>query len=106
MYALTGTASDAENVWTNNTRWKRGSRHSGVEFVLTVGPDRFRVRSEGRASDVVPGSRLTATGSLALIGEYEWKDFELPDIRADWLVTSVVDLPDGDIKVALPCVSG
>ena len=101
VYALTGTASDAQDVWTNTTRWRRGSQHAGVEFVLTVGRDRFQVQTEGRASDVVTGSRLTATGSLALVGEYEWDAFELADTRADWLVTKVVDLPRGDIEVEL-----
>ncbi len=104
MYSLTGTASDAADVWTNTTRsrWRRGSNeHSGVEFVLAVGPDRFLVSCDGRAADVGTGSRLTATGRLALIGEYEWEGFELTDTRADWLVTEVVDLPDGDTKLAL-----
>lgn len=100
VYALTGTASDAQDFWTNTKRWGRG-QHSGAEFVLTVGADRFQVHFLGHASDVVSGSRVTATGGLSLVGEYEWDGFELTDTRADWLVTKVVDLPDGDIMVEL-----
>ena len=100
VYAVTGTASDAQDVWTNTKRWGRG-QHSGAEFVLTAGADRFQVQFDGHASDVVTGSRVTATGGLELVGEYEWDDFELTDTRADWLVTEIVDVPGGDIKVEL-----
>jgi hypothetical protein len=100
-YVLTGIASDARDVWTNTTRWRRGRRHAGAELVLTVGPDRFHISFEGHASDVVPGSRLTATGDLALVADDEWDAFELADTRADWLVRKVVDLRGGDMKVQL-----
>lgn len=69
--------------------------------MVTAGTDRFQVQFDGTASDVTVGSRVTVTGTLELVGDYERDAFGLSDTRADWLVTDVVDLPDGDIRVAL-----
>jgi hypothetical protein len=100
VYAVTGIASNPKDVSTNTKRWGRGVR-SGAEFVLLFGADQFQVQFDGRASEVPPESRVTVTGGLELVGEYEWDAFELRDTRADWLVTKVVALPDGDIAVNL-----
>lgn len=100
VYALTGTISDPSDVWTRTKRWGRGE-HSGAELVLTIGSDRFQVQFDGSASDVVPGSRVTATGELVLVGDYEWESFDLTDTRADWYIVRVVDLPGDDIQVDL-----
>jgi hypothetical protein len=100
VYALTGTVSDPGDVWTKTERWG-GGEHSGAELVLAVGTDRFQVQFDGSASDVVPGSRATATGELVLVGDYEWEAFDLTDTRADWYVARAIDLPGGDIQVDL-----
>jgi hypothetical protein len=97
---MTGIASGAQDVWTSTKRSGPG-QHFGGECVVTVGADRFQVQFNGNASDVVAGSRVTVTGALELVGEYEWEAFELTDTRADWLVTDVVDLPGGDSRVGL-----
>lgn len=101
MYALTGIAGAAEDIWMNTGRGQAQDRHCGSEFVLTIGADRFQVQIEGRASEVPPDSRVTVTGELRLVGEYEWDAFELTDTRADWVVKKVVALPDDDIAVDL-----
>lgn len=100
LYAVTGIASDAQDVWSRTKRWGP-DEHAGAEFVLSVGADRFQVQFDGHASEVVPAARVTVTGGLELVGEYEWESFGLRDTRADWLVTKVVALPDGDISVEL-----
>jgi hypothetical protein len=105
IYALTGTVSDPRDVWTKTKRWGR-SEHSGAELVLTIGTDRFQVQFDGSASDVGPGSRATATGELVLVADYEWESFDLTDIRTDWYVTRVINLPDGDIQVDLARPAG
>lgn len=100
VYSVTGTVGDAQDVSTNSKRRGRGS-HSGAEFVLTVGKDRFQVQFDGHAADVTTGSRVTVTGPLELVGDYEWDAFELTDTRADWHVVKLVDLPGGDFAVEL-----
>lgn len=100
VYALTGIASEARDVWSGAERGRR-REHSGAEFVLRVGADQFQVQFDGHASEVVPGARVTVTGRLELVGEYEWESFLLHDTRTDWLVTEIVELTDGDISVRL-----
>ncbi|WP_017934283.1 hypothetical protein [Nocardioides sp. Iso805N] len=101
VYALTGTADAAQDIWTNIGERQERDQHAGSEFVLTIGADRFQVQIEGPASNVPPDSRVTVTGELRLVGEYEWDAFELTDTRADWVVRSVVALARGDIAVDL-----
>ena len=93
VYALTGIAGDGQDVWTNTGRRRERHQHSGAEFVLTVGADRFQVQFDGHASEVLPNSRVTVTGGLELVGEYEWDAFEIGDARSDWIVTNVVASP-------------
>jgi hypothetical protein len=104
VYALTGTASVAGDVWTGDEDEDEDSdhhQHAGAELVLSVESDRFQVQFDGSASRVAPNSRLTATGELVLIGDYESEAFDLTDTRADWRVTRVVDLAHGAVLVGL-----
>lgn len=101
VYAMTGIAGDAQDVWSDTGRRRERQQHSGAEFVLAVGADRFQAQFDGHASEVLPGSRVTVTGGLELVGGYEWDAFGLGDTRADWIVTKVVALPHGDIAVEL-----
>jgi hypothetical protein len=98
-YRLTGVASDAREFDADTSR--EGNRHAGAEFVLTVNGDGFQVQFDGRARDVLPDSRVTVAGNLALVREYEWDAFRLGDSRADWLVGAVVTLDGGDAMLYL-----
>ena len=100
VYAVTGTASDVRTVEAGSVPGQ-GVQVVGAELVLTAGENRFQVQLDGRAQDVRPGSRVTVTGELVLVGGYEWEAFELPDTRADWLVRHVAGLLDGDVGVDL-----
>jgi hypothetical protein len=100
VYALTGVVSNVRRISVGTGR-HREPRTSLAEFVLTVNEDQFQVSVDGPASDVLPGSRVTVTGALVLVGEYEWDAFALVDTRADWIVTGVVPLSGGDIGVNL-----
>lgn len=102
VYALTGSASEARDVWSGAERGRR-REHSGAEFVLGVGADQFQVQFDGYASEMASGARVTVTGRLELVGEYEWESFLLPDTRTDWLVTEIVELSDDDISARLAC---
>jgi len=101
LYACTGIAGRANDVWTDTGRRGERHRHAGAEFVLTVGAHRFQVEFDGPASEVRPDSRVTVTGRLELVGAYEWDAFNLVDTRADWMVMNVVRVPDGDVLVDL-----
>ncbi|MCA1984736.1 hypothetical protein [Nocardioides nematodiphilus] len=100
VYALTGTAAAAVDVWTGDEDSNHHQR-AGAELVLSVDSDRFQVQFKGSASTVTPNSRLTATGELVLVGDYEWDAFDLTDTRADWRVMRVVDLARGAVLVEL-----
>ncbi|TDO60793.1 hypothetical protein EV651_10765 [Kribbella sp. VKM Ac-2571] len=93
IYRLTGRASEPKDFDVDTGA---GGRHAGAEFVLTVGSDRYQAQSDGWARDVPTGSRVTVTGRLEVVGEYEWDAFELGESRADWLVKAVATPPDGD----------
>lgn len=101
LYALTGVASEARDVYASGG--PDGDEHQlvGAEFVLSVGSARFQARVHGPASDVRAGSRVTVTGRLGLVGAYEWDAFELVDTRSDWLVAEVQPLPDGGVSLDL-----
>lgn len=101
VYAITGVAGDAKDVFVGTGRRHVRHRRVGAEFVLTVGEDRLQVSFDGRGADVTPGSRVTVTGELHLVGEYEWEAFDLIDTRADWTVAAVATLPNGDVIVDL-----
>ena len=100
VYALTGIASEVRDVWSGAEHGRRGE-HSGAEFVLSVGADQFQVQFGGHASEVASGARITVTGCLELVGEYEWESFLLHDTRRDWRVTEIVELTDDDIATRL-----
>jgi hypothetical protein len=101
VYVLTGLASDGGDVLAKYGRRSGSPHHIGAEFVLTVGEERYQVWHGGRASEVVENSRVTVTGALELVGEYEWENFRLVDTRGDWTVRQVMDLGDGDVWVDL-----
>ena len=98
--AVTGTVSDVRAVEAGSVPGL-GVQVVGAELVLTAGQDRFQVHLGGRAHDVRPGSRVTVTGELVLVGAYEWEAFDLPDTRGDWAVQRVLGLSDGDVGVDL-----
>ncbi|PFG17099.1 hypothetical protein ATK74_1660 [Propionicimonas paludicola] len=100
VYAVTGIASEVRDIWSGAERGRR-REHCGAEFVLRVGADQFQVQFDGHASEVASGARVTVTGRLELVGEYEWESFQLPDTRTDWLVTEIVELSDDDISARL-----
>lgn len=83
----------------------RGSRHAGVEFLLLVATDRFQVQADGRASQVPAGSRVTVTGRLELVGEYEWDAFQIEESRAEWLVKALAPAGDDDVMLDLVALS-
>ena len=99
MYRLTGRAGEPRDFDVDTGQ--AGMRHAGVEFVLTVGFDRYQVQTDGWASDVPTGSRVTVTGSLAVVGEYEWDAFALSELRADWLVKAVAPADNDDTMLDL-----
>ena len=71
--------------------------------IVCAGPsgDSFHVMFEGRAAEIVPGARVTVTGTFALVGDYEWDAFRLVDTRDDWLVTRVITADGGDAMLDL-----
>lgn len=99
VYAITGVVGNAKDVFVGTGRPRVRHRRVGAEFLLTVGEDRFHVSFDGRGADVTPDSRVTVTGELELLGEYEWEAFDLIDTRADWRVADVARLPNGDVLV-------
>jgi hypothetical protein len=93
QYRVTGRVESPRDFSVDEGR---GARHAGVEFVIVVGPTRFHVQADGRATDIANASRLTVTGSLRVIGTYEWEAFDLAECRADWRVERVVRTGNGD----------
>jgi hypothetical protein len=59
------------------------------------------VEIDGWARDVPAGSRVTVTGRLEVVGDYEWDAFGLRESRADWLVKAIAWADDRDIMVDL-----
>lgn len=98
MYRLTGRARAPRDFDVD-------TGHAGAEFVLTVGFDRFQVQTDGWARDVLTGSRVTVTGRLTVVGEYEWDAFSLGESRADWLVKAVAPADDDDTMLDLAAPS-
>jgi hypothetical protein len=102
VYAMTGVAvGSSRNKWISTGRRGEPDLHAGAQFVLLVGADLFQAGFNGWASDLVSRSRVTVTGSLELVGEYEWDAFALSDTRADWTVGRVISLSNDDILVDL-----
>ncbi|MGZ0150157.1 hypothetical protein ACXJJ3_24060 [Kribbella sp. WER1] len=97
-YQLTGRANEPRDVDMDTGR---GGQHAGVEFVLTVGSDRYQVQADGWARDVLTGSRVMVIGRLELVGEYEWEAYSLHESRADWLVKAVAPADDEDTMLDL-----
>jgi len=50
---------------------------------------------------VPTGSRVTVTGRLTVVGEYEWDAFALGESRADWLVKAVAPADNDDTMLDL-----
>ena len=98
-YSLTGIAGAARDIKADTP--KGLGMAALAEFVLSAGDDRFQVMFEGRAAEISPGARVTVTGKLALVGDYEWDAFRLVDTRADWLVTRVIHTDEGDAMLDL-----
>jgi hypothetical protein len=98
MYRLTGRAGEPRDFDVDTGQ---GGRHAGAEFVLTVGSDRYQVQTDGWARDVPTGSRVTVTGRLGVVGEYEWDAFALGESRSDWLLKAVAPADDVDTMLDL-----
>jgi hypothetical protein len=98
MYRLTGRARAPRDFDVDTGQ---GGRHAGAEFVLTVGSDRYQAQTDGWARDVPTGSRVTVTGRLTVVGEYEWDAFALGESRADWLVKAVAPADNDDTMLDL-----
>jgi hypothetical protein len=98
MYRLTGEAGAPRDFDVDTGQ---GGRHTGAEFVLTVGSDRYQVQTDGWARDVPTGSRVSVTGRLTVVGEYEWDAFALGESGADWLVKAVAAADDDDTMLDL-----
>jgi len=121
-YSVTGVASEPRDVFATNFSLERRSKASllaspfrrrtektdrvGAEFVLTVFGSGVQVSFGGQTSDVVAGSRVTATGHFTLVGGYEWETFALVDTRADWTVRDIRPLPDGAVGLDLTPATG
>lgn len=67
-----------------------GRKTVAVEFPFDLGGFRVLVTAPTSAQDVRPGDRLAVSCTLCVIAEYEWEAFNLPDVRRDWRVISVV----------------
>ncbi len=98
IYRLTGRADGPQDFEVDTGA---GIRHAGAGFVLTTGTDRYQVEIDGWARDVPAGSRVTVTGRLEVVGDYEWDAFGLWESRADWLVKAIAWADDRDIMVDL-----
>ncbi|HTW09721.1 MAG TPA: hypothetical protein VME46_19610 [Acidimicrobiales bacterium] len=102
MYRLVGRIGEPRDYrGVSSGRESSTRRHAGVEFVLVTGADRFQVQADGWARDWTVGSRVAATGRLAVVSEYEWDGFELDESRADWLVNAVTPADDDDFMLDL-----
>jgi hypothetical protein len=122
IYSVTGVASEPRDVFAVIPAFRRLSNASllaspfrrrkgkmervGAEFVLTVAGTGIQVSFGGLTSDVVAGSRVTATGRFTLVGGYEWESFALVDTRAEWTVRDIRPLPDGAVGLDLTPATG
>jgi hypothetical protein len=97
-YQLTGSVIDPRDFEVDGGG---GDEHTGAEFVLSVGDDRFQVQFEGTARDIQPGSRVTVADPLSIVGAYEWDGFQLTESRADWFVRAAVRADRGDTVLDL-----
>jgi hypothetical protein len=84
----------------------RGFQHGGVEFVVTVGAERYQVQCDRWACQVGSAPRVTVHGQFEVIGSYEWADFQLEETRSTWLVQSVAPAEHGDWMLDLASASG
>ncbi len=50
-------------------------------------------------------SRVTVTGRVAVVGEYEWDAFELEESRSDWRVSAVASGDRDDMMLELASLS-
>ena len=104
-YALTGRVGEPRDFAVDTGL--AGSQHAGVEFVLTVGTDRYQVQTDGWARDMPPDTRVTVRGHLEVVGTYEWEAFGLEESRANWLVQTVAPAPRGDTMLdVVPASNG
>lgn len=69
--------------------------------MLTVRGAGFQVQFDGCAADRPADARLSARGTLSVVGSHEWEAFGLDDTRTDWTVRQVLPLDDGGVMVDL-----
>lgn len=101
IYRVTGPVESSQVLETDKGS---GTRHAGLELVISVAGFRLQAQVDGDADDIDIGSRVAVRGTLFVIGQYEWKDFGIVDTRADWNIDQVLDQPEGDYLLRLAVV--
>jgi hypothetical protein len=97
-YSITGVIEQSRDVQTDD-----GSsvQDAGCEILVDVGKQRVLIATAGWARDFPPAAHITASGRWSVVAPYEWDDFQLPDVRSDWLVRSVASAGCGDLMLDL-----
>jgi hypothetical protein len=59
------------------------------EWIVRSGPSRFLVRLGEVPATPIDGEQVSVRCFLALVPNYEWSAFGLPDVRRDWTVDAL-----------------
>lgn len=94
-YRVTGRGGPAKDVFVGGVGGH--PEHAGGEFVLSLGAERVQACFEGRAQEVASEDHVSMTGSLWIVGSYEWDAFDLVDTRTVWFVRAVVQVEAGAV---------
>ena len=97
-YQITGVIEQSRDFETDDGS---GVQHAGCEILVVVERQRVLITTSGWARDFPPSAHITAIGRWSVVAPYEWDDFQLPDVRTDWLVRSIVDAGCGDLMLDL-----
>jgi hypothetical protein len=97
-YRITGVVEQSRDFQTDDGS---GNQHAGCEILVVVEEQRVLVTTSGWARDFPPSAHITASGRWRVVAPYEWDDFELPDVRSDWLVRSIASAGRGDSMLDL-----
>ena len=76
------------------TGWVLEVRDRGSELIVDAGQCRLVVRLGMGSGRLRSGDAVSVEATLGVIAAYEWNDFAIPDVRADWLVRSVQTVGD------------
>ncbi|HEY9293414.1 MAG TPA: hypothetical protein VIP98_19225 [Microlunatus sp.] len=69
-------------------------RDRGSELIVDAGQCRLVVRLGIGSGRLRSGGVVSVEATLGVIAAYEWDDFAIPDVRADWIVRSVQSVGD------------